>query len=269
MSAGTGVHPAQAGPAQAQPRAIPVRVMRVVPISPSMVRITLASDDLRHFSVEGADQWLRLFLPRAGQREPVLPSTEAWWPEICALDERIQPIVRNYTVRRVRPFQGELDIDVVRHGDSGPATRWAGRARVDDRIGILDQSTTYQPPLDAPWRLLLGDESALPAIGSIIEGLPPGSTAVALVEIPSPNDIQGFETAADLTVHWLPRSGDQRVGSRILHALQSELALPGGSPYVFLAGEQRLVRNVRRHLVGAWGYPRESICFMSYWRLGR
>lgn len=250
------------------PLTTPVEVVRIERITPNMVRITVAAEALRQFDVKGDDQWMRIFLPREGQHEPRLPTTEQWWPEICAMPEPIAPIVRNYTVRRVRPASAELDIDIVRHGDIGPATRWAGRARVGDRIGILDQSTTYAPPPDAPWRLLLGDESALPAIGSIVEGLPAGIPAVALVEIPSPPDMQELHTAADLTVHWLPRRPEERAGSRLLATLP-DASLPRGCPYVFLSGEQRLVRNVRRHLTGERGYARAAICFMSYWRLTR
>lgn len=247
---------------------MPVEVVRVSQVSPSMARITVASQGVQTFTVEGADQWIRLFLAQEGQRELVLPVTERWWPEICAMPEPIRPIVRNYTVRQARPSDGELDVDVVRHGDSGPATRWAGRAQAGDRIGILDQSSTYRPPPQAPWRLLLGDESALPAIGSIVEGLPVGARAVALIEIPTPHDIQQLDSRGDLTVHWLPRAAGERVGTRLLTAMQGA-TLPDGCPYVFLAGEQRLVRNARRHLVGWRGYDRAAICFMTYWRLGR
>jgi len=249
-------------------RAMPVEVVAVGDVSPNMVRITVAGTGLGSFPARGADHWMRIFLPQEGQAEPVLPISDQWWPETCAIPEPIRPIVRNYTVRRVRPADAELDLDVVRHGDNGPATRWAGRVRVGERIGILDESKTYTPPPDPPWRLLIGDESALPAIGSIVEGLPTGCRTVAFVEIPSPTDEQNLDTASDLTVHWLPRTTAERVGTRVLTALH-EAALPDGCPYVFLAGEQRLVRNVRRHLVGHRGYSRAAICFMSYWRLSR
>lgn len=264
MSTASDLRPDQA----TEPLVLPVEVVRVAKVSPSMVRITLAGERLHGFAARGADQWVRIFLPREGQRLPVLPTSEQWWPETCAIPEPIRPIVRNYTVRRSRPTVGELDIDIVRHGDTGPGTRWAGRARVGDRIGILDQSTTYTPQPNSPWRLLLGDESALPAIGSIVEGLPAGVRAIAFVEVPSPLDMQHFESASDLTVHWLPRTSDLRVGARVLTALRGT-RLPDGCPYVFLSGEQRLVRNARRLLVGGRGYDRMAICFMSYWRLGQ
>lgn len=248
--------------------AVPAEVVRVREITPSMVRITVSGDGLRDFAVEGGDQWLRLFLPLPGQVEPLLPTSVDWWPEVCRMPETVRPIVRSYSVRAARPEAAELDIDVVRHGQSGPGTRWAARVTPGDRLGLLDQSTTYAPPAGTPWQLLLADESALPALGSIVEGLPGGTPAIAYAEVPTAQDAQALTSAADLTVHWLARRPGDAVGSGLLAGLQ-QATLPAGTPYVWLAGEQRMVRQARRHLVGERGYPRAAVCFMSYWRRGK
>ncbi|MGH3500323.1 MAG: siderophore-interacting protein, partial [Nocardioidaceae bacterium] len=125
------------------PRAHHVEVVRTRTVSPHMRRITLGGG-LADFAPQGADQWFRLFLPRAGQEEPVLPVTEKWWPEVLAMPEATRPTVRNYTVRAARP--GEIDVDVVLHGDEGPASRWARIADAGDRVGIMDQGVTYDWP---------------------------------------------------------------------------------------------------------------------------
>lgn len=248
--------------------ALPVEVVRVRDITPSMVRITVSGDDLRGFPAEGGDQWLRLFLPLPGQAEPLLPVSVDWWPEVCRMPDTMRPIVRSYSVRAVRPEAAELDFDVVRHGESGPGTRWAARVAPGHRLGLLDQSTTYAPPAGTPWQLLLADESALPALGSILEGLPAGTPALAYAEVPTAEDVQELISPGDLTMHWLTREPGQAVGVRLLAALQ-QATLPPGTPYAWLAGEQRMVRQARRHLVGERGYPRAAVCFMSYWRRGK
>lgn len=250
------------------PLAMPVEVVAVREVTPAMLRITVRGDGLRGFAPEGGDQWLRLFLPLPGQVEPVLPTSVDWWPEVCRIPEAVRPIVRSYSVRAVRPEAAELDIDVVRHGQSGPGTRWAGHVVPGDRLGLLDQSTTYAPPAGTPWQLLLADESALPALGSIVEGLPGGTPAIAYAEVPTADDVQELTSAAALTVHWLARQPGDAVGISLLAALQ-QATLPPGTPYVWVAGEQRMVRQTRRHLVGERGYPRAAVCFMSYWRRGK
>lgn len=247
---------------------MPVEVVAVGELSPSMVRITVRGDGLREYPAEGADQWLRLFLPLPGQDEPVLPTSEDWWPEVCRMPEAVRPIVRSYSVRAVRPGAAELDIDVVRHGEGGPGTRWAARVAPGQRLGLLDESTTYAPPTGTPWQLLLADESALPALGSIVEGLPAGTSALAYAEVPTAEDVQELASAGNLSMHWLAREPGEAVGARLLAALQ-QATLPPGTPYTWLAGEQRMVRQARRHLVGERGYPRATVCFMSYWRRGK
>lgn len=248
--------------------AVPVEVVRVREVTPCMLRITVSGEDLHGFPAEGGDQWLRLFLPLDGQVEPVLPTTLDWWPEVCRLPEAVRPIVRSYSVRAVRPGAAELDIDVVRHGERGPGTRWARRVAPGDRVGLLDQGTTYWPPAGTPWQLLLADESALPALCSILESRPAALPTIAYVEVPTPLDVQDLPDDADLTVHWLARRSGEDVGTRLLAVLQPA-GLPAGTPYVWLAGEQRMVRQARRHLVSERGYPRAAVCFMSYWRRGR
>jgi NADPH-dependent ferric siderophore reductase len=119
----------------------------------------------------------------------VLPTrADDWWPQIVAMPDEIRPWVRNYTVRHLRPELGELDIDFVVHGDTGPASGWAQRARSGVWVGLLDQTAPYDPPAGTRWQLLVGDETALPAISAIVENLPDGTDAQAFVEVPTPAD---------------------------------------------------------------------------------
>src|SRR4051794_8362052 len=74
-------------------------------------------------------------------------------------------VKRRYTIRHARPDTGELDLDVLLHGE-GPGAQWGARAEAGDVV-------EYQGPRgklelrSAPAHLLLGDESALPAIAAI------------------------------------------------------------------------------------------------------
>ncbi|MPZ62387.1 MAG: siderophore-interacting protein [Propionibacteriales bacterium] len=252
-----------AGPTQS----VLAEVTQVRHLTPHMVRITVRSEDLFDFPYAGGDHWFRLFLPRPGQDRPRIPVTEDWYSEMLAMPGEQRPILRNYTVRRFRPALGEIDIDLVRHGDTGPATRWAGRARVGDLIGLLDQGVKYQPLEHCQWRLFLGDESALPAIGSIVEGMTDETVARVLVEVPTPDDIQdlAIPPGADVRVTWLPRSGTAAGPGDLLRAAAREVEHPDGRPYVWIAGESSMVTDLRRHFVER-GIPKDDICFSGYWR---
>lgn len=104
-------------------RCVQAQVVQTKQLTPHLKRITIAADELRGFPWHGPDQWFRLFLPREGQLRPVLPTrADDWWPQIVAMPDEIRPWVRNYTVRRLRPELGELDIDFVLHDEGGPAS---------------------------------------------------------------------------------------------------------------------------------------------------
>ncbi|RII09599.1 Vibriobactin utilization protein ViuB [Streptomyces sp. YIM 130001] len=234
-----------------------VTVTAVRRLSPRMARITLAGPSVRDFAYSGPDQLARVFFPVSTDFR--LPQTDRWWPELQAMPDERRPVLRNYTVRRIDRASGELDIDFVLHGDSGPASAWACSAVPGDRLGILSDGSFYRPG-DADWQLIIGDETALPAIASILEGL--RTPARVLLEVGDERDALGLAAPAT----WLYRSGPR--GSRVLEALR-ETPFPEGKPYVWVAGESRLATSVRRYLVDERSLDKEQIYFCGYWRADR
>jgi NADPH-dependent ferric siderophore reductase len=251
-------------------RCVHAQVGQAKQLTPHLKRITIAADELRGFPWHGPDQWFRLFLPREGQARPVLPtSADDWWPQIVAMPEEIRPWVRNYTVRHLRPELGELDIDFVLHGDVGPASRWALRAGSGDWVGLLDQTAPYDPPAGTRWQLLVGDETAVPAISAIVERLPAGTDAQVFLEVPTVADRVGLSVPEGVRVTWLPReSDDVAIGSLALDAVRAATLGAPGEGYAWVAGESGLIRQVRRHLVSRRGLPKSAVYFCGYWRRG-
>ncbi|MFE9727767.1 siderophore-interacting protein [Streptomyces sp. NPDC005794] len=229
-------------------------VVGVRRLTARMVRITLAGDGVGDFHYAGPDHLVRLFLPVSDDLQ--LPTGSDWWTELQAMPEERRPVVRNYTVRRIDHVRRRLDIDFALHGDSGPASAWAGTAEPGDRIGILSDGARYQAG-DADWQLLIGDETALPAIASMLEG---ARTPVhTLLEVKDEQDV--LDLAGEAT--WLYRSGSP--GSRTVEALRA-LPFPPGTPYVWVAGESTLATSVRRYLVNERGVDKQQIYFCGYWR---
>jgi NADPH-dependent ferric siderophore reductase len=111
-------------------------------LSPHFVRVTFRSDDLREVGWDGPDQRTKVVLPLDGSGFDSVPSGGDWFAAWRALpDERRNPI-RTYTIRCARPELGELDVDFVAHGDSGPASRWIAAARVGDPIRLVAPDAT-------------------------------------------------------------------------------------------------------------------------------
>lgn len=247
-------------------RPVLVTVTATRPLTPRLTRVTFAGDDLEQFAYDGPDQLVRLFLPNEHDAELALPVTTDWWAELCALPESIRPVVRNYTVRRFDRAARELDIDFVLHEhNAGPGSAWAAAATTGQKIGMLSDGADYAPPADTAWQLLVGDESSLPAVASILESLPAATKAVVLLEVADEQDELPLTVPPNVTLVWLHRRGTHRRGALALADLRAR-DLPEGTPYAWVAGESTLATGVRRHLVNDRGVAKDRIYFCGYWR---
>lgn len=248
-------------------------VVRTLRLSPSLVRVVLGDPSLARVVSEGRDQRFKLFLPRPGQPEPVLPDPLGadWYARWHALDPAVRGVMRTYTIRDARADPPELDVHFALHGDLGPASAWARRAMPGDRVALLapvrrgNGGVDFRLPPDADTVLLTGDETALPAVAGILAALPQGIRVRALLEVAHPEDRLPLPTRADADIRWHVRP--KGTPSPLPLALTST-PLHGRSPYAWLAGEATAVRAQRRHLVHDRGFPRQAVTFTGYWRRG-
>ncbi|ASO20816.1 NADPH-dependent ferric siderophore reductase [Actinoalloteichus hoggarensis] len=245
-------------------------------LTPNMVRVTFGGPDLTGFTSGGLDQRVKLFFPLPGQEVPALPPPDDWYQAYQDMTDDVRPVMRTYTIRTHRPDVSEIDIDFAVHGDVGPASRWALRARPGDVLGLLGPDVRHPPtgsgveydPGPSDWQLLVGDDTALPAIGAIIETLPPDTRVRAFVEIATADDVQEFDTRAEVEITWIARAGHGRDGgaaSPLVEAVR-RAELPAGTPYAWTAGESGMIRELRRHLLSDLGWERRRGYFGGYWR---
>jgi NADPH-dependent ferric siderophore reductase len=229
-----------------------------------MVRVVLGGDGLAEFATRGqSDHYVKLLFPAPGviYPDPFDPRTvreqfprEQW------------PSTRTYTVRSWDERTRELALDFVVHGDEGIAGPWAVHARPGDELYFSGPGGGYAPDPEAPWHLLAGDETALPAIAAALESLPAGARGHAFIEVADAAEEQKLTAPAGVAVRWLHR-GEDVVGGRLVEAVAA-LAFPEGVPQVFVHGEAGFVKELRRLLRVERGYPREALSISGYWRLG-
>ncbi|MCQ4121906.1 siderophore-interacting protein [Rhodococcus tibetensis] len=253
------------------------RVVAGKQISPNFIRVTVAGPELDSVTPMGYDQWFRMFIPQPGQATLRLPTSASnlWYAQYKLMSKDTRPIVRNYTIRDYRAAGtglfgdcAEIDIDFASHGDLGPASAWAGSASTGDEIAILDEGRIYNPAPDAEWQLLVGDESALPAIVGILRSAPRDLQAEVFIEIAEAADAQDISVGDGVKLHWLVRTDpDARPGLLALETVR-QANLPTGPSYTFVAGESELPTALRRHLVNDRHVPKTHISFTGYWRHG-
>lgn len=177
-------------------------------------------------------------------------------------------IRRHYTIRSIDRTTGLLTIDFVLHGAT-PGANWARRAKPGDEIDALGPRGHVWLHPEADWHLFAGDETALPAIAAMLEGLKPGDAATALIEVESEAEEQSLTTRATARIIWLHRNGIARPGSARLIEAVAAVAIPKDRVvHAYLAGETSTVRAQRQGLV-ARGLAKDRISAEGYWRPGR
>jgi NADPH-dependent ferric siderophore reductase len=249
------------------PRVRRARVLSTEYVTPHMIRVCFGGENLAGLGVgEFADAYVKLIFPPAGAsyREPF---------DVDDIQRNLTPdewpVMRSYTVRWWDSETGELAIDFVYHGDEGVAGPWAARARPGDEIQFRGPGGAYSPSRDADWHLLVGDESALPAIAAALERIPHGVPARAFIELDDAGDQQVLTCPGDLEVVWVvPSLSDQQPTGIVLDAI-ARAELPNGRVQAFVHGEAGMVKQLRRYLRFEMQIPSEALSISGYWRRGR
>jgi len=229
-------------------------VLRVVDITPRMRRITLGGPELAGFVSLGSDDHIKLMFAQNAAEQAALQS-----PTFNIKGDGPQPAMRDYTPRRFDLSLGELDIDFVLHGD-GPASTWAEQAQVGQHLYIGGPRGSMIVPDIFDSYLLIGDETALPAIARRLEELPAGRRVLAVIEIADAAEQQALQSAAEVDVIWVLR------GQADLLDTVRTLTLPSGALYTFVAMETKLSRQVRRVLLDTHKVDEAFLKAVGYWR---
>lgn len=232
-------------------------VSRIEQLSIHMRRITFTGDALDGFISAAHDDHVKLFFPAAGSEQPILPPSGQ-----AAEDDAARPVARNYTPRRYDAINRELDIDFYLHGD-GPASSWAVQARPGQTLGIGGPRGSLLVSKDFDWYLLIGDETALPAIARRLEELPAETKVIALISIADSHDQIPLQHGKNVRIEWI-RNDD--LAMTLLQALQKQI-LPDGTGYAWIATELSQVQPLRHYLLDQ-GMNKTHIHAASYWRNG-
>ncbi|MFF7036349.1 MULTISPECIES: siderophore-interacting protein [Streptomyces] len=257
-------------------RAMPVSYVRVTGverITPRTARVGFTGEALPRLLEDRPDQQMKLCLPREGRsvREGLLPERDAgdpygmrWYEAFLAIPEAERPWMRGFTVRSYDRERNVMTVDFVLHGADGPASRWGAAARPGDVLGMVGPSSLYARPLPAARRMLLaGDESALPAIATVLEALPAGTGAVVYAEVADAAEERELPSAAGgAEVRWVRRDR----GGALVDAVRDAGADLDGVDAAWVAGEASAVRALRRHLVEDRRLPKAAVEFSGYWR---
>jgi len=213
-----------------------VTVARINRVSPGFASITFQGEALADFTSLSFDDHVKFMFNDASGEQ----------------------VRRDYTPRRVDTDAREVDIEFALHGHGG-AAEWARNATIGQSAIIGGPRGSMILPLAMDWHLLIGDDSALPAVTRRLEELPAGARVVAVLLVDAA-DRRTFVTRADARIHWVDSD------DALLQALK-DLPLQAGAGLAWGGGEAALMARVRQVLVDT-GMPRQAAKVSAYWKRG-
>jgi NADPH-dependent ferric siderophore reductase len=234
----------------------------VSPVSPRLISVLVTGDELDGFADAAPTSHLKVFLPGEGADAPTLPATGPDGRPV-PVDGPL-PVVRTYTPRRYDPATKTLEIQFLLHG-TGPASEWAQRAKPGDKLAVAGPGGRFslEPVADHWW--LAADESAIPAVGTLLEALPETTAVDVHIEVDGPDDEVEFTAPAKTTISWHHRRPGA-FGSELVAAAHAA-SIPEGSR-VWVACEAAAMRDIRRYFLTSRLLPPASLVTRGYWRAG-
>lgn len=257
----------QERPQRPQRPQIVLEVIERIRLTPHLVRIVAGGPGMSAVEDNGfADAYTKmLFAPaEAGITPPY---------DMDRLREELPiellPTRRTYSIRRFDLDVGRIWIDFVTHGDEGIAGPWAANAKPGDPVVLGGIGGGYAPDVAADWHLLVGDESAIPAISSALEAMPADAAGIALLEVQDESEQLELTAPAGVELRWLHR-GEKTAGTTdlLIDAVRA-LEWQPGRVQVFAHGERGAMKQLRPHLTDERGVDRTQLSLSAYWAYGR
>jgi NADPH-dependent ferric siderophore reductase len=228
--------------------------------------VTVTRGGLDAYPTTGVpDEYVRVMIPPAGA-ELVLPEIDESWT-ITYPEGTVEPDFRVYTISDHRVVDGEtrIDLDIALH-DEGVGSEWARTCKPGDRVGLIEPHGLYAAPADVGWQLLVADVTGVPAVARILRGLQPDQAAEVVIVVTDAADEIPLPSPADVQVVWQVVARETDICGALAEAVTSR-DLPAADRYVWLAGEARASRAVRRHLRRELGWPQAEFYTCGYWQI--
>lgn len=244
------------------PRFRRVRVRSKDELSERMLRVVLGGEELDGFAIEAPASSVRLLLPSPGASNIEMPT---WTGNQFELATGERAPIRTFTPRSFDADRLELTLDVVLH-DHGAAADWVRSARVGDEVAISGPGRSE--PLDPTARsfLLAGDESAIPAIGQLLQSIAADCIIEVHIEIADPSARFELPAHPNSTIRWHDAISGSAPGDAFTNAVESVDPLPDA---VWVAGEAAAIQRLRTYLFDERKRDRSGVTARGYWKVGR
>jgi NADPH-dependent ferric siderophore reductase len=246
---------AQRSGRRARPAPIDVQVVRVEEQNGGFLRVVLGGGALEAFVWPGAGSHLKFFPSVAGETSLAKGAGEP----------APRPPSRTYTPRSFDPTRGELSIDFLLHGD-GLCSKWAATAQPGDRVRVSLPRAVFHSAPEALWQLLAGDDSAIPAISTIIEAGITVPTDVLIETLSLESERPVLPDHPLTSIEWV--AADAESPGAALEEAVGRWPVPTGAGSLWIAAEAVAVRRIRKSLLEKRSIGPDAVVTRGYWREG-
>jgi NADPH-dependent ferric siderophore reductase len=214
-------------------------------VTPKMIRITATGEDLADFNSMAPDDHLKLVIDLGTDK----------------------PEMRDYTPRSFDAEKRIITVDFAIH-EAGPATQWAIQAKVGDEMRIGGPRGSSQLTEKFDWLLLIGDETALPAIGRWAEELNSTDQLISLGIVTDAAEEQQWQTKAQHNAFWAHRPSSEDTSGAGAIATLSQIERPKGKGFIWIAAEAKAAREIKAFVLENWAHPAQFVKSSGYWVKG-
>lgn len=228
-----------------------VQLLKREQISPNFIRLTLGGPAMADFKSLGFDDHVKLILPLPGQERPHLPYLVDEKPH---MDEP-RPEMRDYTPIHYDAEKNTVQLDFALHAGNGPAMQWAKTAPLGQWVGLAGPRGSGVMAPDLDWYVLLGDDTALPAIERFLVETSIAAPITIYLQLGDSADQRSWAPGSHITVHYVD----------CLAEAADAMALPEGTGFVWGGGENAQMAKIRT-LLQVRGLAPQQMHLSAYWR---
>ena len=233
-----------------------VTVQTIEQVTPRVKRIVFSGENLKGF-----------ISPSPGAHIKLLFGAD---PNGSADPKKMRSQMRTYTPRSFNPDTCELTVEFVLHGN-GLASSWASHTQVGDTLTIAGPGGGMDIPDTLQTMVMLVDESAIPAAGTILEALPAGCKPIIVCEVEDASEKRSLGSSVEVEPTWLFRQEQAANPGQLLenylpNVVKSVKNLE--DPFWLIACEASTMRRMRSQLLKQHGVIKNQLVSRGYWKSG-
>ncbi len=229
-----------------------------------MLRLVFEGHGLRELVAPEPASSVRLLVPSPGTTELLMPE---WNGNEFLLPDGSRPALRTFTPLRFDPDAGRLDLEIVRHA-GGAVSEWAEQAEVGDPAAISGPGRGWALPDGTTELLLLGDETALPAITQLWDLVAAEVAITAHVEVVDGAATQELPARGGATIEWHVLAPTDAPGAALVR-VAAGLPDIAATAHVWAAGEAAAMQAIRTRCFDGLGMTRSQTTIRGYWKPAR